>query len=426
MIAFARRFGLIALAGAGLTTALLVPTTPAPVEVSLPAVGAPPYVVCPAALSGGGFTTRLGLFSETDTTGHLTAVATSDVPFTFEIGANGSTQVGVEDLAELGVTPIMVEPGAIGAATLARAGGQAGLAGCGAASRESVGVLGLATGQGERSSLILVNPFAVEATVRLAGTSEFGPDTPTELELIRVPPNSKIEVVLDEQMPGRESLSFSVDAETGAVIAAMYRSGPNDVATSGAIAGATEWFLALPDFGSDGNLTIRSLSEIDTTFRIDRFDASGAIEDAGAGQLGPSGPVRYDLSELAEAGEGLILAATEPVAAAVTYTGDVLRIVSPAASTTAGRWAIPVSALASEGQTAIWIFNPFETTSAIVASLAGRVERTIDLPAGTTVGSLFSLPDGAGAIVTARAPVAVFYGVLSGSTAAMNPAVPLE
>jgi hypothetical protein len=260
----------------------------------------------------------------------------------------------------------------------------------------------------------------------LTGSSEFGPDTPSDLEAVRIPANSTIELVLDQTMAGREQLGFTLQPDTGLAIAGMIRSGP-DTAISEAIAGARQWHVALPGFGIDGQLIVRSLAAVDSVFRIDRIDPTGVTDGVESGSLGPEEQLVFSLEEMGGTEGGFIVNSEEDVAVATVYAGDELRTVSAAAATTVVQWLIPVSATADEGENALWILNPEETETAASIQVFGRSSppQEIELPAGSTTGLVVGL-NGAGASITAGHPVAVFYGVLNGTRAAMTPAHPLE
>ncbi|MGH8958825.1 MAG: hypothetical protein ACRDVK_09130 [Acidimicrobiia bacterium] len=405
---------------------------PAPNEIpSAPAPATDPYAVCPVAMAGGGFDGRVGIVTDTDLNGQLGGVGLEREPTSFEVGAGQGFTLEVGTLAEVGINPILVETaaGAIGqlaAATYDRAGAVPALAGCTPAASAPVALLGLATNAGEGSSLVISNPFAAEASVTLAGSSEFGPDTPSELEAVRIPAKSTLELVLDQSMAGREQLGFTLQPETGLVIAGMVRSGP-DTAISEAIPGARQWHVALPGFGIDGQLIVRSVSAADSVFRIDRIDQSGITDGVESGSLAPGEQLVFSLEEMGGSEGGFVVNSEEDVAVATTYVGEELRTVSAGAPSTAIQWLVPVSATVEEGENALWILNPEETDTTAAIQIFGRsgAPQEIDLPAGSTTGLVVGL-DGSGASITAGHPVAVFYGVLNGTRAAMTPAHPLE
>lgn len=237
---------------------------------------------------------------------------------------------------------------------------------------------------------------------------------------------STLELVLDQAMAGREQLGFTLAPESGLVVAGMTRTGP-DTAISEAIPGARQWHVALPGFGIDGELVLRSLAAADSAFRIDRIDQSGTTEGVEAGSLAPGEQLVFSLEEMGGGDGGFVVNSEEDVAVATAYIGDDLRTVSAAAPSTATQWLVPVSATSSEGENALWILNPEETETSASIQIFGRRggAQEIELPAGTTTGLVVDL-DGSGASITAGHQVAVFHGVLIGTRAAMTRAYPLE
>ncbi|HSL27038.1 MAG TPA: DUF5719 family protein [Acidimicrobiia bacterium] len=418
-----RRWGLIlvtlGLAGGG----LLLPGAPVG-SVPPPAEPEPDnYVVCPAAEAGGGFTTRLGLAGPADV--RLTAIGAVSGPRDLAVEF-GTAQIAVEDLAELGVTPILVE-GTVTAATYTRAGEAAGLAGCAPASPEVVAVGGLATSGGQGSTLVLANPFAAEASIRLEAASEFGPDTPADLEEVRVPPFTVVELVLDQLLAGRESLSFSIVTERGLIAAGMRRTAPNDLAVAEAVPARTQWFLGLPDFGFTGEAHIRSLAAVDTAYRVDAVSPEGLVEGVAEGVVGPQGQVVLAVDQLTEAGTGLVIASAEPIVVTLVHSSEDAIAVTPGADREAARWVVPVSAVPAEGQTAMWILNTAGSPlAAVVEPIGSGRSQHLELAPAATTGAIVPNPDGAAILVEAAGPVVVFYGVLTGSAIAMSVAVPLE
>jgi hypothetical protein len=425
------RISLLALALLALAGGYFWPSAPVEEPLSIPALAEDPYVVCPVAMAGGGFEGRVGIVTDTDLNGRLGSVGREEGTTSFVAGAGEGFILDVGTLAEVGVNPILIESaaGAIGqlaVGTYERAGAVPALAGCSPAIPAPVALLGLATNAGEGSSVVITNPFAAEASVTLVGSSEFGPDTPSALEAVRVPAMSTLELVLDQSMAGREQLGFTLVPESGLVVAGMTRTGP-DTAISEAIAGARQWHVALPGFGIDGQLILRSLAAVDSAFRIDRIDQSGIADGVEAGSLAPGEQLVFSLEEMGGGDGGFVVNAEEDVAVATAYVGEELRTVSAAAPATAIQWLIPVSATTEEGENALWILNPEETGTSASIQTFGRSgdAQEIDLPPGTTTGLVVDL-DGSGASITAGHPIVVFHGVLNGTRAAMTRAYLLE
>lgn len=420
------RIGLVvivlALAGTGVWLGPIGPDTP-------PAPGSivsPPYRLCPVAEAGGGFASRLGIYRDGGGEGRLSVVGGSGKAGMFVFSDTFTFQTDVGELAERGVTPLLIESDA-SAATYNRAGGAAAVAACVSASANPVAVLGMATDGGESSTLILANPFAVEASVQLEAVSEFGIDTPTDLEQVRIPAATSLELDFDQALAGRESLSFVITTVSGTVVAGMRRAGENDLAATEAIAGATEWYFALPDFGADGSIQVRPLAEGDTAFRIDRIGTDVLAEAVAEGTIDSQAEAIFPLADLDPDAGGYVLSSDQPVAAALVYTGADVRAVSPGAERAANSWIVPVSALRTEGQTAFWLLNATDRDlTANITSLDEGGVRTVRLPPGETTGTVVQNLQGSSALVTADGPIVVFYGVVSGSAVGMSVATPLE
>lgn len=415
----------VAVAGLGAGSLLLQPAvtgsgSPAPEP-------APPvYQVCPLAEAGGGFSSRLGMAGDLDEPppALVTVVRSGAAPRSVEL-PDGTVALSVEELAELGITPILVE-GTVTAATFTRAGDAVALAGCATAPSDPVVVLGLATSGGQDSTMVLVNPFALEARARLEAVSEFGGDTPADLEEVRIPPFTTIELTLGQVMAGRDSLSFAVTPTEGMVVAAMRKSGRDDLANSEAIPLRTQWFVPLPDFGSPGELHLRSAAAVETAYRVDAFGPQGLVEGATEGVLAASGQVVLSVDQIAEAGGGLVVSSAEPIGAALVHAAGGAYAVAAAADRESARWLVPVTAVSAEGRTALWILNTADgIVGAEVRQVGSGLSRHLELPPGTTTGAIVAA--GATSLsVDADGPVVVFYGVLTGSAVAMTAGVPLE
>ncbi len=283
-----------------------------------------------------------------------------DESFRFEVGS----------VAELGVTPILVERftgGDLGAGVLGRAGAQASTAGCQPASSAPVALLGMATNEGEQSTVVLANPFAVEASGRLVGSSEFGLDMVTELESVRVPAHSTLTLPLGQLMAGRQQLGFTLYTDGGAIVAGMTRSGA-DIATSEAIAGAQQWFVPLPAFGVHGQLIVRNLASVEATYRIDALNHEGVIEGVDNGALPPD--TEFWLQLRGPWGQA---AAISSLPTSRSRSRSLTRARTPASFRLHLRlptvaWLVPVSSNAPDSETAVWILNPEE--AAVTAEVA--------------------------------------------------------
>lgn len=418
-----RRWAVIVPAAGLAALGLLIAPNPVVAVPSLPAANSDPYSVCPVAEAGGGFSSRLGLSSNDG--GRISVVGGGSNEVEIPDGGGGPFFIDVGNLAELGTTPMLVEASSP-AATFSRAGAVAALSGCTPAANGPVAIMGMSTAEGDGSTIVLVNPFASEALIRLLGASEFGIDTPAELEEMTVPPATTVEVVLDQSMAGRQSLSFGLVVDSGLVVAGMKRSGPTDVATSEAVAPSTQWFFPLPDFGFDGEIHLRSLADVDIAFRVDRIQPDGIVEGVAEGNLVAQTLSVLPVEEVAGPGSGIVVSAVDPVAAAIEYSVDDVRAVAPGIAEPANTWSVPVSALLTEGRTTLWILNTSgEPLTAQISRSGVRATQTARLPAGMTTGVFVTGARGGAIEVSADGSIVVFYGVLSGGSIGLTAAVPV-
>lgn len=421
------RWGIVLVVFSALLFGFLLPGRPAPVVDPLTIPGDPPYVTCPVAIAGSGFESTVGVVAGTDTIGTLSGVGVDTPGEDFAISGGEGLVFDVGSVAELGITPVLVErrsEGDLGAAVLARAGAAVAVAGCQPAQSGPVALLGLATSEGEESNIVLANPFAVEASGRLVGSSEFGLDIVAQLEAVRVPANSTLTLPLGQLMAGRQQLGFTLYTDAGALVAGMTRSG-GDIAASEAIPGAQQWFVPLPAFGVDGQIVVRNLASVEAAYRIDAFDPEGVIEGVDTGAVPPNTEFWFNLEDLGASG-GYLITADEPVAVATVYTGEATRIVSTASPTATVAWLIPVSSSAPDSQTAVWILNPEEGGVTVEVTVFGGATAEFEVPPGSTLGQIIPFNGRAG-LITASGEVAVFHGVLSdGGAASMTLAYPLE
>jgi hypothetical protein len=386
-----------------------------------------PYVACSVAVAGAGIDSTIGVVTDSILTGSVSGVGIDESTERFALDGEETFRFDVGEMAELGVTPVLIERisgGFLGAGVLGAAGAETSLSGCQTSVRAPVALLGMATSEGEQSTIVLANPFAVEATARLTGSSEFGLDTVAEVETVRVPSNSTLTLPLGQLMAGRQQLGFTLYTEAGALVAGMTRSGP-DIAASEALSGALQWFVPAPGFGLPGHLIIRSLAPVEATYRVDAITGNGLIEGVDNGALLPDTELWLEYEALGPSG-GFVVTADESVAVAVEYAGESTRIVSTASPSTTVTWLIPISSVGAGLETAVWVLNPGENPATAVVRVFGGATTEVELPPGSTTGQLLAF-SGRGGIVTATEPVAVFYGVVSeGGSASMTLGLPLE
>jgi len=393
----------------------------------LPVAGDGPYLICPGAVAGGGFSGRLGLFAEDPTPGRVTVVSPEGASETIQpVGLGGAT-TAIGDLAELGATPLYVEAsGQMAGATFASAADAASLVGCVRGSAGPIAALGVATTGNESASIQLVNPFSQDANVRLELVSELGIDTPRDLESIRLPAATHLEIGLGQLLTGREAVSIEVEAVSGLAAMSVVRASSTDVAASEAVGGALEWHIPLFPEALTGKLHIRSLSDVIGDYRVDRIDTTGTVEGVAEASLNPGEQVVLPLADLGATQGGLTVVGTEPLVIALVVEDGNRRAVTPG-GVLASRWVVPVSATGLEGQNHIWIFNPGDAP--LMAAFArldgGSAVSSVEVAPGATVDVSPGDVGGGGVLVESDGLMVVVFGVVSGDAIGLSVATAL-
>jgi hypothetical protein len=378
-------------------------------------------------VAGGGFTGRLGLFAEDPAAGRLTVVSPEGVSATIEPAGLGGATASIGDLAELGATPLYVEAsGQMAAATLASAADAASVVGCVRGSPGPIAALGIATLGNESAAVQLVNPFSHDANLRLELVSELGTDTPSDLELFRLPAATHLEIGLGQLLTGREAVSIEVEAVTGLVAMSVVRTGATDVAGVEALPGSLEWYIPVFSEAREGKLHIRSLSDVAGDFRVDRIDQSGTLEGVAEATLNPGEQVVLRLADLGATQGGLAVVGTEPLVTALVIEEGNRRAITNG-GVLASRWLVPVSGRVVEGQNHIWIFNPGD--SSLIVGFArlddvGPVT-SLEIGPGATVDVPYGDIGGGGMLVESDGLMVVLFGIVNGDAIGLSVATAL-
>jgi hypothetical protein len=318
----------------------------------------------------------------------------------------------LNDIGEVGSAPSLVEmpTSKAGAVVLTRSGVSLEATGCGRAPAESLVIAGGSTRIGESLRLVVVNPFAVDAEVELAGSSEVGIDISPDLERLRIPGGAETVVDLERMLPSRASLSLRIDAVSGRVAVAARQSGGDDVAGWEAVVPAVDWFLPIPAWEGSGRLVVASAGAADAAIRIDRYGPDGEVEAVVEDTVRPFDQLQFELTDLVSGIAGLRVSATEPVAVTLLLEEGPLRAAANGSSRLAGKWLLP--GLGVEGaRVTLLILNPSETRvrASIGALEDGARSRTVEIPAGGVTAMTPGPLPAAGAVLVAEGEVAAAW-----------------
>ncbi|HKX74650.1 MAG TPA: hypothetical protein VJR05_04595, partial [Acidimicrobiia bacterium] len=290
-----------------------------------------------------------------------------------------------------------------------------------------VGLTGLDTSGDLSAVLHFVNPFAQDAILALQIASALGIDTPGDLESVRVPAGTHIEVPLTRPLSGRQAISVEALATSGLAAMGAIGSGTSDLTGTEARPGALQWAFPVPATALGGELHLRSVSDLIGDFRIDRLEAAGVTEGVAEGLLNPGEQVVVPLSEVLTAPGGLAVAATEPLVAGLVLDRAAGRL-TVAGGAPATRWVVPVTVPLGQATTFLWVLNLGSEAATVSLSplTAGAGIDQVTMEAGSLAE--ITLPDleGGGLLVEGDQPMVVVVAVAQGEAVAATLASPLE
>jgi hypothetical protein len=160
-----------------------------------------------------------------------------------DLAGPGAVALTMTDVAVRGSVPGFVEfsDGPAGAAVLIESDTTVSADSCIASQPKVWYLTGGSTAQDESLTLRLFNPFPEGAIVTAAAVSEFGPEPLPGFDAIPVPPRSFVDLILDEELRLRESVSVTVIAAEGIVIPAFAMANPEDEAFWTGTGLSTRW-----------------------------------------------------------------------------------------------------------------------------------------------------------------------------------------
>jgi Family of unknown function (DUF5719) len=374
----------------GMTAVTLLLEPPSPPEPGLGAgVDLPPVTICPVS-QGGGESTGIDVVSTVNGSGQVT-VFSGGGPVGSEpymTGASGSASIELVDIAAVGAATGLVElpnPDAAGSARIAGSA-SSGLEGCQTTPFEQTILAGGSTASGRTFQVQLMNPYAGEAVVDLVARSESGVESASELQDISVPARSAIVLEMSDMLPGRESLTMTVNATQGNVLTSGRLSNGGDLALWNSVAPAVDWFVPVP--GADAaDLVIATAASTDVDYQIDLYGPTGLVEGARSGQVPGRGEVAIDLASLEGSPTAIRVVAAQPVAVFLRCLADDALALTAGAAVPSQQWLLPGAGATREGRGELFILNPgLDDTTVLVTSRRGQsLAEQFVVPAGQVV-----------------------------------------
>jgi hypothetical protein len=341
---------------------------------------------------GSGRSTTVGIASSVNGEGRLTAFAGgAPVGSTqFSTGASGSAAVALAEVAALGTAAGLAElPGPQSAAGSLLLGAESvAVESCVATPVQQTLLAGGATVSDEQYQVHLMNPYAGEALVDLIVQSESGLETAPMLRGISVPSRSSVLIDLTEVLPGRETLSITVEAVSGSVMAAGRYGVGVDVALWHSVAPALDWYVPVPASGAAADLVISTGVSADVEYQLDVYGPEGVVEAFQEGVVPGRGVAVVSLAELGfEVASAMRVVSTQPIAVFLRTKTEAGVAITSGATAPASRWLLPAAGLApgNTGSTVILNAGLDDATVVVTAHREQSAAEQYVVAAGTVL-----------------------------------------
>lgn len=391
---------------------VLTPAPGAPEPAPAAALEAPPVAVC-AVEEGSGRTTTISVLSTVDGPVQFTLFAGGGSAGSIGVrtGASGSTTVPVVDVAAVGTVGGLVELPVATSATASIVAGSGSLSAESCATKPvTVSFLaGGSTVSGETFDLHLMNPYAGEAEVELVVQSEAGIESNERFESVIVPSRSSTVVPFTQLIPGRETLSITIETIEGRVLAVGRQGTRGESAVWNAVEPALDWFLPVPAGGGEKKVVIASPTNADVDYQIDLYGPDGFQESFEVGQLSPRGQSELVLSSISEETLGVRVIATNPVVPTLWVDSEAGVAATTASPVLDTRWMLPGAGTPVGGGGSVVLMNPgIENTTISLRPLREQTSvRTIELSADALIELALESADGY--LIESTSPIAALW-----------------
>lgn len=338
-----------------------------------------------------------------------------DVPLTGE-GAVTASDLGVSGLLG-GVVELDRELAGAGVLVAGSAGISS--APCTPPGTDTIVVAGASTRSREALTLVVSNPYAIDAVARVRLGSEAGTEGVEGLEALFVPARTTLTRDLDRLVPLRGSLSVSLAVERGALHAAVAETGGSDTMVIEGVQPSSTWWVPLPPYTTTpGRIVVVPDGQEPVDIRLDTFG------DGGAGSRGVSLAVGEQLAlgiaELGPGVTGVAISSEVEITVAAIFDGAGFRAGGAGVAALRPDWALGPA----RGTAAAWVLVPGDIDAAVEVTVSGGRTSRVAAPAGALT-QIPVPPSETGYTVRASTDVAVALTSLDGTSLAYSTGVPL-
>jgi len=421
----------VALMLVGATTAAMLPVPDAPHSGPLPEAATPSTAVCPVE-EGSGRSSSLGVLSTVDGPVSVVVFGGGEGPSALETvtGPTGAVTIPAADLAAVGRLGALIETTDNSFAagfTVAGTETFSGEACFRRASGRDVFLTGGSTGEGQEFELHLMNPYSGEAVVDLVVQSESGRETNQRFESLVVPARGSTLVDMTRLIPGRNTVSVTVETVSGSVsVMATQRRGGESAAWRAIEAGA-DWYLPIPGTLAGARIALATPMNAEIDYQVDLYGPDGLFEAWQSGTLGPRGQATVNLEELAGTNAAIRVVASGPLVPTLwADSPDTGLAVTTATPVQASTWLLPGATSPVGGSGSLILVNTgVEPTVATIRTIGdGAVQW--ELPLG--VDEVAEVPMGSARAyrVDSDGSLVAMWVARRGSAALAAMGVPLE
>lgn len=353
---------------------ILVPAPATPQPEPAPGINEPPVAIC-LTEEGGGRSTALAITSSVAGPGLITVFSGGETSDTagFETGTSGSVTVPMDQISAVGSVSALVEFPAASSAAAAVVTGPTSLSAetCPRVPDSQVVLGGASTIEGREMLLILMNPYASEAVVDITAFSESGRETAEAFDAVIVPARSSVAIDVARVLPGRESLSLTLDITRGSVVAAARADVGGESAVWRPVAPQQSWFLPAPAFpGGTRELLIVSTNSPGVAYQIDVYGPNGLEDAVLEGVVSDRGQQVVDLDGIGVDVLAVRVVAEAPVGVFGRFQGPAALGMGAGSPVAAAEWLLPGAGSLAGAASSVAIANVgLEPTEVTVTEL---------------------------------------------------------
>lgn len=423
-----RYLAAVVMAGLALVVTFVPPPDP-PMPDAETGVETPPISVCPAVETGDQHST-FSILSSVNGNGRLSAFAagTETGAAEFSTGASGSVTLPATDVGAVGLTGALIEMPSETTATAVTASGPSGFAAESCADTPTVQAVisGGYTANGGAFQLLLLNPYAGEATVDLTVATETGLESDTRFNSVIVPALSTITIDMTDLIPGRERIAVTMTTTRGSVLAAGRQVDGERTALWRAVEPGVDWWLPVPGGGESKQLLITNPAASEVQFRLDFYGPEGLVEEQQTGLIEARGEVIVPLTEVTTEPVGVRVISAEPLVSTLLIDSEEMLAATTGSQVEAPSWLLPGARGPAGGAGDVFVLNGgLETVTVTIRSLKEEsLVRNFELASEDVL--VTGLVEADGYRIESTGPVVALWTARSGGDGSAALGIPLQ